>query len=124
MSFTRMLDIFVHSRFVHYLAADIEGMEMIILKELVGHGKLAHENITFCQIDIEMHDPFQETAVPMAKEINRVQWILEFIGETSPYIPIYTIPYPPAHKVTFINFINSECEKAFKIKTLLEKMSL
>ena len=119
ISFTRMLDEFVKSRLVHYLAADIEGLEMLILSELIGYGKLSKENITFCQIDIEMHNPTQESLNPLASKINRVQWMLDFVTELSPYLPIYTVPYQPAHKVSFINYVNSECDKAFNISSRL-----
>uniref|UniRef100_A0A914YGY3 Methyltransferase FkbM domain-containing protein n=1 Tax=Panagrolaimus superbus TaxID=310955 RepID=A0A914YGY3_9BILA len=121
ISLPRILDEFVHSRLVHYLSIDIESYEMIVLRELIGNGKFASENIVFCQIDAELHNPKQGGQHPLAENINRVQWILDFLSESSPYIPIFTVSYQPANKVTFINIVNSECEKAFKFSSYLNK---
>uniref|UniRef100_A0A914Z6S1 Methyltransferase FkbM domain-containing protein n=1 Tax=Panagrolaimus superbus TaxID=310955 RepID=A0A914Z6S1_9BILA len=121
MSLPRILDEFVGSRLVHYLSIDIESYEMIVMPELIGAGKFANENITFCQIDAELHNPKQGGQHPDAEKINRVQWILDFISESSQYLPIFTVFYQPTHKVTFVNFANPECEKAFKISSYLNK---
>jgi hypothetical protein len=121
ISLPKVLDEFVHSRLVHYLSIDIESYEMIILQELIGTGKFANGNITFCQIDAELHNPKQGGQHELAANINRIKWIIDFLDDSSPYIPIFTVSYLPAHKVTFVNVENSECEKAFKIKSYLEK---
>uniref|UniRef100_A0AC34GPD1 Methyltransferase FkbM domain-containing protein n=1 Tax=Panagrolaimus sp. ES5 TaxID=591445 RepID=A0AC34GPD1_9BILA len=121
ISFLRVLDEFVHSRLIHYLSIDIESYEMVILRELIGNGKFVNENITFCQIDVELHDPKSEGQHPATVDINRVQWMLDFIAEPSPYMPIFTVSYIRHHKVTFVNVKNSECEKAFKIRSYFNK---
>lgn len=110
------MDNFVHSRFLHYLTIDIEGYEYIILESLIGTGKFAKENITFCQIDAELHNPKMDTLNPAAKGINSVDWVMEFIRKPSPYVPIFNVPYVywPHQKITFINVQEPECEKAFQ----------
>uniref|UniRef100_A0AC35FYS5 Methyltransferase FkbM domain-containing protein n=1 Tax=Panagrolaimus sp. PS1159 TaxID=55785 RepID=A0AC35FYS5_9BILA len=119
ISLPRLLDEFVHSRLIHYLSIDIESYEMIILPEILINGKFGNENITFCQIDIELHDPKKGIPLPEATNLNRAKWVLDFIAESSPYLPIFTVSYTPAHKVTFVNIENHECEKAFKIKSTI-----
>ena len=115
LSLTSILDAFVHSRFLHYLTIDLEGFEYGILEDLVGDGKLAHDNITICQIDAELHNAISSFAHPKIKDLNRVQFILNFLQDGSPYLPIFNVPYKahPHQKVTFINIHDKECEKAF-----------
>uniref|UniRef100_A0A914YB21 Uncharacterized protein n=1 Tax=Panagrolaimus superbus TaxID=310955 RepID=A0A914YB21_9BILA len=77
---------------------------------------MGEERVTFCQIDAELHNSKAPTSNSIIKELNPVQFILNFVNEKSPYIPIFNVPYlsHPHQKITFINVQNEECEKAFK----------
>uniref|UniRef100_A0A914QP01 Methyltransferase FkbM domain-containing protein n=1 Tax=Panagrolaimus davidi TaxID=227884 RepID=A0A914QP01_9BILA len=118
LSLTTVLDKYIHSRFVHYLTIDIEGFEYKILEQLVGSGNLTEEKtgIVFCQIDAELHNPQMHNAHSAVRNIlNPVEFMLNFLQDSSPFIPIFNAPYThhPHQKVTFINIENPECEAAF-----------
>uniref|UniRef100_A0A914PMX8 Methyltransferase FkbM domain-containing protein n=1 Tax=Panagrolaimus davidi TaxID=227884 RepID=A0A914PMX8_9BILA len=123
VSLTNLLDDLVKTRFVHYLTIDIEGFEYIILRELVGNGKFAHSDIVFCQIDAELHHPKFPKAHSSIKKLNAVQFMLDFLQISSPYIPIFNVPYlrHPHQKVTFVNVVDPRCKRVFKPQSYFGK---
>uniref|UniRef100_A0AC34F6Y5 Methyltransferase FkbM domain-containing protein n=1 Tax=Panagrolaimus sp. ES5 TaxID=591445 RepID=A0AC34F6Y5_9BILA len=122
ITLTKFMDEFMHSRFLHYLTIDIEGLEYLILQELVNNGKFAQDNITICQIDAELHNPKFPNAPEAIKNINPVKFILEFLNPLSPYIPIFNMPYlrHPHQKITFVNIVNPRCKRDFKPEAYFE----
>uniref|UniRef100_A0AC34GCZ4 Methyltransferase FkbM domain-containing protein n=1 Tax=Panagrolaimus sp. ES5 TaxID=591445 RepID=A0AC34GCZ4_9BILA len=121
VSLPNLLDEYLHTRFVHYLTIDIEGFEYRILEALVSsNGKFVNEGITFCQIDAELHNIQMSTVHSAVKDLNPVQFILDFLHDSSPYIPIFNVPYIAHQKVTFINIKDQDCENAFKFSKYLQ----
>uniref|UniRef100_A0A914YDK5 Methyltransferase FkbM domain-containing protein n=1 Tax=Panagrolaimus superbus TaxID=310955 RepID=A0A914YDK5_9BILA len=120
---TKLLDEFVESRFIHYLTIDIEGFEYGILRELIGNGQFAKAGIIICQIDAELHNPKFPNAHDSIKQLNPVRFILDFLDTPSPYIPIFNVPYlrHPHQKVSFVNIVNPECRRAFKIESYFDR---
>uniref|UniRef100_A0A914R4M5 Methyltransferase FkbM domain-containing protein n=1 Tax=Panagrolaimus davidi TaxID=227884 RepID=A0A914R4M5_9BILA len=123
VEFTKLLDEFVGSRFIHYLTIDIEGFEYGILRELINNGQFAKAGITICQIDAELHNPKFSNAHESIKKLNPVQFILDFLDNPSPYIPIFNVPYlkHPHQKVTFVNIVDAECLEAFNTESYFDK---
>uniref|UniRef100_A0AC35EZC2 Methyltransferase FkbM domain-containing protein n=1 Tax=Panagrolaimus sp. PS1159 TaxID=55785 RepID=A0AC35EZC2_9BILA len=123
LKFTKILDDFIESRFIHYLTIDIEGFEYGILRELIGDGEFAKAGIVICQIDAELHNPKFPNAHPSIKQLNPVRFILDFLDKSSPYIPIFNVPYlkHPHQKVTFVNYVNPECREAFNIESYFSR---
>uniref|UniRef100_A0A914E1V9 Methyltransferase FkbM domain-containing protein n=1 Tax=Acrobeloides nanus TaxID=290746 RepID=A0A914E1V9_9BILA len=112
----KLLDRFLHTRTVHYMTIDIEGFEYSILNELLPGKAFAKQNVTFCQIDAELHsDIINDKNVV----VNLQQFLKKFTDYPSPYLPIFTTPFLAHEKVTFINVESEECEKAFNFKKFL-----
>lgn len=121
ISLLELMDKEIGSRLIHYLSIDTEGYEYIILNSLVGNGTFAKSGIEFCQIDAELHNPSYKYTHVDVKKLNSTEFQLNFLQESSPYLPVFRLPYGVQQKITFINVANPECEKAFNFSKYFKK---
>lgn len=90
------------------MTIDIEGFEYVILESLINGQKLASQGIVFCQIDAELHH--QKGKITHLKK-----FLEKYDSDESDYVPIFSQPFLSHQKVTFLNFRDPECEKAFDV---------
>ncbi|KAE9547362.1 hypothetical protein FO519_009424 [Halicephalobus sp. NKZ332] len=114
--FSEILDEYVGQRLVHFVTIDLEGFEYSILEELMTNGgKLSRQGIVFCQIDAELHYFNEEHAAALRRLMKTVS------KYDSDYIPVDHSWYMGIHhKITFVNFGNRECRRAFDIRKLFD----
>lgn len=109
LAMAELLDAYLGTRKVHYMTIDIEGFEYFILEALIGGQKLSEQGVAFCQIDAELHH--QSNSPTYLKE-----FLKKFDSDESDYIPIFAAPFLKHQKITFLNFKEPECARAFNIE--------
>uniref|UniRef100_A0A914CF20 Methyltransferase FkbM domain-containing protein n=1 Tax=Acrobeloides nanus TaxID=290746 RepID=A0A914CF20_9BILA len=102
----KLLDEYVKSRIIHFAIFDIEGMENLLLDELVYGGKLYMEKIVFCQIDWELH--FDDQYKKIGLKPNKIGTIINLINN-SQYLPIIVSPTYNYHHLTLLNIKDPVC---------------
>ena len=113
---SELLDKYLGQRLVHFITIDLEGFEYSILEELFdNNGKLSKQGIVFCQIDAELHQLRDEHGPAIKRLIEKVS------HPESDYLPVNHRWYMKIHhKITFINFGNRECRRAFDYQKLFD----
>ncbi|KAE9548165.1 hypothetical protein FO519_008626 [Halicephalobus sp. NKZ332] len=112
LAMSNLLDKYLGTRKVQYMTIDIEGFEYFILEALIGGQKLAEEGVVFCQIDAELHHQ-------TGKDTHLKEFLKKFDSDESDYLPIFTSPFLGHQKVTFLNFKDPECAKAFNTQPFI-----
>ena len=113
-----VLDKYINQRLVHFATIDLGGFEYTILEELFDNlGNLSRQGVVFCQIEAELHQLKEEHPSALKRLVERV------VKQESDYLPINHSPYMKIHhKVTFINFGNRECRRAFDLQRLFSSI--
>ena len=114
LPFYELLDSYVGQRLVHYMTIDIEGFEYSILNEILPGRKLASQEISFCQIDAELHN------VRLDSNQSTRDFVQQFLSPESNYLPVYySLFLGMHHKITFININREECRQMFDMTKYL-----
>ncbi|VDM37728.1 unnamed protein product [Toxocara canis] len=114
--FVEVLDKYVGSRFIHFTTMDIEGFEYRILDQMEEGRYIHNQSVTFCQLDVELHDNVMQKLNSL-KNFN--QYFRSFLMHSS-YVPIVSTRFLTHQKVTLINSQNQECEALFNFEQLLK----
>ncbi|KHN78671.1 Uncharacterized protein C28H8.8 [Toxocara canis] len=112
----KVLDKYVGSRFIHFTTMDIEGFEYRILDQMEEGRYIHNQSVTFCQLDVELHDNVMQKLNSL-KNFN--QYFRSFLMHSS-YVPIVSTRFLTHQKVTLINSQNQECEALFNFEQLLK----
>jgi len=110
-----VLDEYLHTRLIHFATLDIEGAEYQILNELKYGGVFDQRDVTFCQIDVELH--FGDVTVKhiLPKNFSFPAFYRDFLTE-SPYVPIYAMNFLSHRKVTFLHEHQPDCLRLFGLR--------
>lgn len=89
------------------------GYEYVIFGHLFDGNQVLFYGVTICQIEIKLYNPELITLYPHLKSISISDFMLTFLQQKSPYVPVYTKNYGGFQKVTFINSEVAACQRAF-----------